>query len=98
MLLAPVFGYLGDRYNRRLLMALGVTIWSAFTLLGSFARPSHLIWFFFCRGMVGIGEASYSCIAPSVIGDLYEGAMRTKMLAIYYVAIPLLLITVIYCS
>lgn len=38
--------------------------------------------------MVGIGEASYSTIAPTVIADLFTGDMRTRMLSIFYFAIP----------
>ena len=36
MLTAPLFGYLGDRYSRRLLMILAVLLWSCGTLAGSF--------------------------------------------------------------
>lgn len=35
MIFAPVFGYLGDRYSRKVLMAGGVIFWSITTLLGS---------------------------------------------------------------
>jgi MFS family permease len=37
---------------------------------------------------VGIGEASYSTIAPTIISDLYVKKKRTKMLAFFYFAIP----------
>ena len=37
MLLSPLFGYLGDRYTRKYLMAVGIFIWSGFVLLGSFS-------------------------------------------------------------
>ena len=40
------------------------------------------------RCLVGVGEASYSCIAPTLIGDLFTDSMRTKMLAIFYLAVP----------
>ena len=40
------------------------------------------------RSLVGIGEASYSCVAPTIIGDLFTDEMRTKMLAIFYLAVP----------
>merc|ERR1711911_572938 len=39
--------------------------------------------FLVMRSFVGIGEASYSTIAPTIIGD-----MRSKMLALFYFAIP----------
>jgi MFS family permease len=41
------------------------------------------------RGLVGVGEASYSCVAPTIIADLYTDTMRTRMLALFNIAIPL---------
>jgi len=40
MIFAPLFGYLGDRYSRRWIMAFGVFLWSLTTLLGSFMHVS----------------------------------------------------------
>uniref|UniRef100_A0A8C1YTQ4 Protein spinster homolog 1 n=1 Tax=Cyprinus carpio TaxID=7962 RepID=A0A8C1YTQ4_CYPCA len=40
------------------------------------------------RGLVGVGEASYSTIAPTIIADLFVKEMRTNMLSIFYFAIP----------
>ncbi len=40
------------------------------------------------RSLVGVGEASYSCVAPTIIGDLFTKEMRTRMLAIFYIAVP----------
>lgn len=40
------------------------------------------------RGLVGVGEASYSTIAPTIIADLYVQGKRTNMLSIFYFAIP----------
>jgi len=42
MLLSPIFGYLGDRYNRVYIMAAGVLFWSLITLAGSFI-PGEVI-------------------------------------------------------
>ncbi|MEE6497186.1 hypothetical protein FKM82_002649 [Ascaphus truei] len=36
MVLAPVFGYLGDRYNRKYIMCGGISFWSLVTLGSSF--------------------------------------------------------------
>ncbi|CAM9118767.1 unnamed protein product [Bubo scandiacus] len=36
MVLAPVFGYLGDRHSRKRLLCLGIALWSAVTLGSSF--------------------------------------------------------------
>ena len=32
MIFAPVFGYFGDRYNRKLLLTVGISFWSLSTL------------------------------------------------------------------
>jgi MFS family permease len=40
MVFAPLFGYLGDRYSRRFIMAFGVFLWSLTTLLGSYMHVS----------------------------------------------------------
>jgi len=45
--------------------------------------------FLLLRAMVGIGEASYSTIAPTIIADLFVKDMRTKALTVFYIAIPL---------
>ncbi|KAH8296952.1 hypothetical protein KR044_001608 [Drosophila immigrans] len=86
MVFAPLFGYLGDRYPRRLLMAVGVTLWSTTTILGSYMHQFG--WFLSFRAMVGIGEASYSTIAPTIISDLFVNEVRSQMLALFYFAIP----------
>ncbi|XP_061397205.1 protein spinster [Musca vetustissima] len=86
MVCAPIFGYLGDRYSRRWIMAIGVLLWSTTTLLGSFMTGSG--WFMTFRALVGIGEASYSTIAPTIISDLFVHDLRSKMLAVFYFAIP----------
>jgi len=99
MIFAPLFGYLGDRYSRKAIMAAGVFLWSIFVLIGSFmsgkeenrdkqwSNPDY--WAFLgCRAMVGIGEASYSTIAPTIISDMFVKETRSKMLALFYFAIP----------
>ncbi|XP_045536759.1 protein spinster isoform X2 [Papilio machaon] len=86
MVFAPMFGYLGDRYSRRKIMAAGVALWTMTTFAGSYV--TNYYWFAVFRGLVGIGEASYSTIAPTIISDLFVGNVRSKMLAFFYFAIP----------
>ena len=38
--------------------------------------------------MVGIGEASYSTIAPTIIADVFAKTARTRALMVFYFAIP----------
>ncbi|GIY48611.1 protein spinster homolog 1 [Caerostris extrusa] len=88
LIMAPLFGYLGDRYNRRYIMAFGILFWSATTFLGSCIPSQYFSWFILTRALVGTGEASYSTIAPTVIADLFTGSARTRMLSLFYFAIP----------
>ncbi|XP_054155454.1 protein spinster homolog 3-like [Oppia nitens] len=88
MIFAPLFGYLGDRYSRKLIMIFGILFWSVTTFIGSFVPQNWTPMFFLLRALVGVGEASYSTIAPTIIADLFAPVMRSKMLAIFYFAIP----------
>ncbi|XP_076755281.1 lysolipid transporter protein spinster isoform X1 [Xylocopa sonorina] len=86
MIFAPLFGYLGDRYNRKIIMSGGVFLWCLTTFVGSYMKSFG--WFLTFRALVGIGEASYSTIAPTIISDLFVKDVRSKMLALFYFAIP----------
>ena len=86
MIFAPLFGYLGDRFNRKWVMVFGISVWSVATLLGSFMEDFYS--FLVMRAIVGIGEASYTTIAPTILSDLFVKEMRSKALAIFYFAIP----------
>jgi len=86
MIFAPVFGYLGDRYSRKWIMAVGVGIWVLAVLVGSFMQDFTA--FLIVRAIVGVGEASYSTIAPTIISDMFVKDARSKMLALFYFAIP----------
>lgn len=86
MIFAPLFGYFGDRYNRRILIAIGVFLWSLTTLVGSYMETYETFLLF--RACVGIGEASYSTIAPTIISDMFVSNVRSQMLALFYFAIP----------
>ncbi|CAH8528996.1 unnamed protein product [Dicrocoelium dendriticum] len=87
-LLSPIAGYLGDRWQRKTIMLIGLVLWIAVTLASSFV-PSHLFpLFLFTRCLVGVGEASYSTVAPTIISDLYTGSSRTRALGYFYFAVP----------
>lgn len=88
MITAPLFGYLGDRFSRKFILFFGILFWTITTFLGSLI-PANLSWLFFLmRALVGTGEASYCTIAPTIIGDIFTNEMRTKMLSIFYLAVP----------
>lgn len=84
---APFLGFLGDRVNRRWLASGSVFLWSLATAASGMATsyPSLLL----IRAGVGIGEAGYGPVAPTLISDYYSEKVRSRMLSIYYVGIPL---------
>ncbi|XP_029303877.1 protein spinster homolog 3 [Cottoperca gobio] len=88
LLLAPLFGYLGDRYNRKYIMIGGLSVWLVMAAASSFVTQSYFWLLVLLRAMVGIGEASYSTIAPTIIGDLFVGTQRSMMICIFYLFIP----------
>ena len=83
---SPVFGWLGDRWSRKWLIAAGILVWSVGTVLTGFAATFAMMLAF--RVLVGVGEASYATISPSLISDSYAPAKRNNALTIFYVAIP----------
>uniref|UniRef100_A0A672L8S8 SPNS lysolipid transporter 2, sphingosine-1-phosphate n=1 Tax=Sinocyclocheilus grahami TaxID=75366 RepID=A0A672L8S8_SINGR len=89
MVAAPIFGYLGDRFNRKIILSCGIFFWSFVTLLSSFITKDYYWLLVLSRCLVGIGESSYSSISPTIIGDLFTNNKRTMMLSVFYLAIPL---------
>jgi MFS transporter, Spinster family, sphingosine-1-phosphate transporter len=83
---APFFGYLGDRMPRKWLIAFGIFVWSLGTVLTGFATGFASLLAF--RILVGLGEASYATIGPSLIADSFGKEKRNNALTIFYVAIP----------
>ncbi len=83
---SPVFGYLGDRVPRKWLIAVGVFVWSLGTVLTGYAGTLGVLLAF--RALVGLGEASYATVSPSLISDNFTATKRNFALTIFYVAIP----------
>jgi 1-acyl-sn-glycerol-3-phosphate acyltransferase len=83
---SPFFGFLGDRFSRKWLIAIGIFVWSLGTVLTGFAGSFAMLLLF--RVLVGVGEASYATISPSLISDAFTSTRRNNALTIFYVAIP----------
>jgi MFS family permease len=83
---SPLFGALGDRGRRPVLLAIGVGIWSVATFFSGLAAgfASLLV----ARAAVGIGEAAYGTISPALIADHFDRARRGRAFAIFFAAIP----------
>ncbi len=86
MLTAPLLGWLGDRYPRKYIVVGGIVIWSGFTLLTWLVTDYNQL--LFRHTIVGIGEASYAAIAPTLIADSFPLEKRGRMLSIFFIGLP----------
>lgn len=80
-LLGIPFGRLADRTVRKNLIGGGLAIWSLFSGLTGFAEGFWSI--FFCRVMVGVGEATLGPAALSLLSDYFPPRMRATVQSIY---------------
>lgn len=86
MLAAPLFGRLGDRGSRPRPIAIGVFLWSLATGISGLARNYAQL--LAARAIVGIGEAAYGTIAPSLLADFFARRTRGRAFAVFNMAIP----------
>ncbi|HEY2036992.1 MAG TPA: MFS transporter [Steroidobacteraceae bacterium] len=86
ILAAPLFGRIGDRGSRPRPIAIGVFLWSLATGLSGLARNYAQL--LAARALVGIGEAAYGTIAPSLLADYFPRRTRGRAFAIFNMAIP----------
>ncbi|HXG93019.1 MAG TPA: MFS transporter [Blastocatellia bacterium] len=80
-------GRLTDKFTRKWLLALGVTVWSAFTWFSGIARNFSQL--FYARLGVGVGEAVCAPASTSLIGDLFPASKRGRALSIFMFGLPL---------
>ena len=74
-------GRLADNWSRVKLLSIGLALWSTMTALSGFARDQMTLTF--ARMGVGVGEATASPTAYSLISDYFPKKQRATALAIY---------------
>ncbi|WOE75393.1 MFS transporter [Alterisphingorhabdus coralli] len=80
-------GWLIDRGKRVWIVSIGVALWSAATMATGTAK--NFVQLFAARMGVGVGEATLSPAAFSIIGDSFPTERRGKPIAFYSSALPL---------
>jgi len=85
-LTSPWFGARADSGARKGMITLGVVIWSIATLASGLADtfPQLVL----ARMVVGLGEASFTTLAPTIIDDVTPDGKKGRAFAIFFVAIP----------
>lgn len=92
LLLGPAFGlfyvfvgvpigWLADRYSRRSILAIGISIWCAMTASAGLARS--FLPLFISRMGVGLGEASVAPCSISLISDYFPRERRAPALSLF---------------
>jgi MFS family permease len=86
MVTSPIFGWLADRFSRWALIGVGVLLWSLAS--GASGLAQVYLFLLLTRCLIGVGEGAYGPIAPTLIADLYPVAIRGRVMAWFYAAIP----------
>ncbi len=86
MLMAPLFGWMADRYSRWLIIGLSVGLWSLAS--GASGLATGFMMLLLTRVFLGVGEAGYGPAAPTIISDCYPVEKRGQVLAWFFMAIP----------
>ena len=86
MVLSPLFGVLGDRFARWKLVGIGVILWSLASGASGLAGSYWIL--LATRVLVGVGEAAYGPVAPTLIADLFPVERRGRVMSWFYMAIP----------
>jgi MFS family permease len=86
---SPLFGHAADRGlpgGRKRIMAAGVAVWSVATAATGLAGGAGGL--IASRAVIGVGEASYMAVAPTIIDDMAAPEKKGRWLSIFYLAIP----------
>jgi MFS family permease len=86
MVLAPIFGWLADRVPRWWIIGGAVIAWSLASGGSGLAHTYEVL--LLTRCLVGVGEAAYGPVAPTLIADLFPVERRGRVFAWFYAAIP----------
>jgi MFS family permease len=86
MATSPFTGVLGDRWPRRFLVGASDFVWSLATVLSGLAASYRQL--LLARSVIGVGEAGFGAVSPTLISDLFSREMRGRVLSFFYVAIP----------
>ena len=78
-------GWLADRCNRKWLVTAGLTVWSLMTAACGLSKSFGQL--FLTRVGVGVGEATLSPSAYSLLSDLFPKAVLPRAMSIYSVGI-----------
>jgi predicted MFS family arabinose efflux permease len=80
-----VFGWAGDRWDRRRVIAFGLVLGSLGGAAGALATSTWML--FASRVVLGFGTAAVVPVANSIIGQIYEGPHKASRMSIFNVGL-----------
>lgn len=84
---SPLFGTRASSGPRKGFLALGVMVWSLATVACGFSVGLASI--LLARLLVGLGEAAYAVLGPTIVDDLSPPERKARNLAVFYLAVPM---------
>jgi len=86
MCAAPFMGPLSLRFSRKRVIVAGAIVWSVATLLTAFTKNFDEL--LIRHTLVGIGEASFVILSPTLVADMFPVEKRGRVMGVFYLAIP----------
>lgn len=86
-LTAPVIAYFADKSPRQIWVSVCAVLWSGATALTGLAKNFFHI--AMARSFIGIGEAGFTSVSPSLAAEGFDKTVRARILAILGLALPL---------
>ena len=86
MCAAPFMALLARKFSRKPVIIVGALVWSGATLL---TAATHSFTGLLVRHtLVGVGEASFVILSPTVVADMFPETQRGRVMGVFYLAIP----------
>jgi MFS family permease len=76
-----VFGYVGDRYNRKITLSICIFVWSVCTVFSGFSRNFWQL--LLSRMGLAIGEAAFTPLALSILSNYFSQDYKSIVVSIY---------------
>ena len=86
-LTAPIIAYFADRSPRQIWVSVCAVLWSAATAFTGLAKNFFHI--ATARSFIGVGEAGFTSVSPSLAAECFDKSVRARVLAILGLALPL---------
>ncbi len=86
-LTAPIIAYFADKSPRQIWVSVCAVLWSGATAFTGMAKNFYNI--AIARSFIGVGEAGFTSVSPSLAAEGFDKDHRARILAILGLALPL---------